>query len=53
METYITQNGAILTPGGGHVMVMALDNMNNTDKTVLSRRRRLSSEFLDHKVIEY
>ena len=50
MDTYITQDGATLTTGGGQVMVMALDN---THKTVSTRRWMFSSDFLEHRVIEF
>ena len=51
MDTYVTQHGTTLTPAGGQVMAMALDNTNNRDKTVSTRSRIFSSDFLEHKVI--
>jgi hypothetical protein len=56
MDTYITQNGATLTIGGGQVLAMGLDNIDNstnTEKTVSNRRWSFSSDFLEHRVIEF
>ena len=53
MDTYVTQHGTTLTPAGGQVMAMALDKTNNRDKTVSTRSRIFSSDFLEHKVIEF